>query len=294
MRNDNLSVSELLTPEILAQMPKGLVGADAVRWRMNKVNELRSKGAVPSNSTESEEEIPEADTPNDEEIVQETPETIEQMELSDDNTKTETFVPNVEESVRSIEESVQPKSDNDKKSSQSKKLTKQTAKKNAANRTSADGYEFIRGVPCNIMDALRRRFPSNASKADLLSAVVYIFTGGDCEISENAMQLVESYKNDDSQFALSERTEERLANIERMLREQRDMLYSVELCTAYNTFDRRYGSKERRTSPKDTEFREKGNLDMLARLRVQAKDQRMIDEVEKGRAIYAQTKDKND
>ena len=72
------------------------------------------------------------------------------------------------------------------------------------------------------------------------------------------------------------------------------MLYSVELCTAYNTFDRRYGSKERRTSPKDTEFREKGNLDMLARLRVQAKDQRMIDEVEKGRAIYAQTKDKND
>lgn len=287
MRNDNLSVSELLTPEILAQMPKGLVGADAVRWRMNKVNELRSKGVVPSDNTESEEEIPEADTPNEEEIVQETSETIEQTELSENNTETEIFVPNAEENV-------QPKSDNDKKSSQSKKLVKQMAKKNAANRTSADGYEFVRGVPCNVMDALRRRFPSNASKVDLLSAVVYIFTGGDCEISENAMQLVESYKNDDSQFALSERTEERLANIERMLREQRDMLYSVELCTAYNTFDRRYGSKERRTSPKDTEFREKGNLDMLARLRVQAKDQRMIDEVEKGRAIYAQTKDKND
>lgn len=287
MRNDNLSVSELLTPEILAQMPKGLVGADAVRWRMNKVNELRSKGVVPSDNTESEEEIPEADTPNEEEIVQETSETIEQTELSENNTETEIFVPNVEENV-------QPKSSNDKKTSQSKKLVKQMTKKNAANRTSADGYEFVRGVPCNVMDALRRRFPSNASKVDLLSAVVYIFTGGDCEISENAMQLVESYKNDDSQFALSERTEERLANIERMLREQRDMLYSVELCTAYNTFDRRYGSKERRTSPKDTEFREKGNLDMLARLRVQAKDQRMIDEVEKGRAIYAQTKDKND
>lgn len=287
MRNDNLSVSELLTPEILAQMPKGLVGADAVRWRMNKVNELRSKGVVPSNSTESEEEIPEADTPNEEEIVQETPETIEQTELSDDNTKTETFVPNAEENV-------QPKSDNDKKSSQSKRPVKQTTRKRTDYKPASDGYEYVREIPRNVMDALRRRFPSNASKADLLSAVIYIFTGGDCEISENAMQLVESYKNDDSQFALSERTEERLANIERMLREQRDMLYSVELCTAYNTFDRRYGSKERRTSPKDTEFREKGNLDMLARLRVQAKDQRMIDEVEKGRAIYAQTKDKDD
>lgn len=287
MRNDNLSVSELLTPEILAQMPKGLVGADAVRWRMNKVNELRSKGVVPSSSTESEEEILEANTPNEEEIVQETSETIEQTELSENNTETETFVPNVEENV-------QPKSDNDKKSSQSKRPVKQTTRKRTDYKPASDGYEYVREIPRNVMDALRRRFPSNASKADLLSAVIYIFTGGDCEISENAMQLVESYKNDDSQFALSERTEERLANIERMLREQRDMLYSVELCTAYNTFDRRYGSKERRTSPKDTEFREKGNLDMLARLRVQAKDQRMIDEVEKGRAIYAQTKDKND
>lgn len=287
MRNDNLSVSELLTPEILAQMPKGLVGADAVRWRMNKVNELRSKGVVPSDNTESEEEIPEADTPNEEEIVQETSETIEQTELSENNTETEIFVPNAEENV-------QPKSDNDKKSSQSKRPVKQTTRKRTDYKPASDGYEYVREIPRNVMDALRRRFPSNASKADLLSAVIYIFTGGDCEISENAMQLVESYKNDDSQFALSERTEERLANIERMLREQRDMLYSVELCTAYNTFDRRYGSKERRTSPKDTEFREKGNLDMLARLRVQAKDQRMIDEVEKGRAIYAQTKDKND
>lgn len=287
MRNDNLSVSELLTPEVLAQMPKGLVGADAVRWRMNKVNELRSKGVVPSNSTEFEEEMIGTDAPNEEEVVQETPETIEQTELSEVNTKTETFVPN-------IEENVQPKSDNDKKLSQSKRPVKQTTRKRNDYKPASDGYEYVREIPRNVMDALRRRFPSNASKADLLSAVIYIFTGGDCEISENAMQLVESYKNDDSQFALSERTEERLANIERMLREQRDMLYSVELCTAYNTFDRRYGSKERRTSPKDTEFREKGNLDMLARLRVQAKDQRMIDEVEKGRAIYAQTKDKND
>lgn len=287
MRNDNLSVSELLTPEILAQMPKGLVGADAVRWRMNKVNELRSKGVVPSDNTESEEEIPEADTPNEEEIVQETSETIEPTELSENNTETEIFVPNVEENTQS-------QTSDEKYTSRVKKSVKQSVKKGYERKAASDGYEFIKNMPCDPMNALRRRFPSNASKADLLSAVIYIFTGGDCEISENAMQLVESYKNDDSQFALSERTEERLANIERMLREQRDMLYSVELCTAYNTFDRRYGSKERRTSPKDTEFREKGNLDMLARLRVQAKDQRMIDEVEKGRAIYAQTKDKND
>lgn len=75
-----------------------------------------------------------------------------------------------------------------------------------------------------------------------------------------------------------------------MMREQGQMLQAVELCTCYNTYDRRYGAKERRISPKETEFREKDNLDMLDRLRQQAKDQKQVDSLERGREIYYQTK----
>ena len=77
-----------------------------------------------------------------------------------------------------------------------------------------------------------------------------------------------------------------------MLRSQNDMLYSIELCTCYNAFDRRYGSQERRRSPKDTEFRESGNLDMLARLREQARDQKEVDDIERYRKEHALDEDK--
>lgn len=104
------------------------------------------------------------------------------------------------------------------------------------------------------------------------------------------MQLVESYGKRDGGAEISER----LSNIERMQRDNARMLQSIELCTCYNTFDRRYGSKERRVSPKDTEFREQGNLDMLDRLRRQADDQRKVDCIERGRDIYNFIKDKDD
>ncbi|MGN1305858.1 MAG: hypothetical protein ACI4YB_12600 [Oscillospiraceae bacterium] len=236
MKNENKN-TPLLTPEIMAQMPKGLVGADFTRWMINKGNELRSKA-------ESGESIQNPDDVKSKEEYE-----AEQRLTTENQKKTTTHRITVS------------KTDND--------------------------LETVKYLPKSVMAAVRRKFSETASKADLISAVVYIFTDGDCEISEKAMKIVKSYKPDDKNAII----EERLTHIENMQRSQNEMLYSIELCTCYNAFDRRYGSQERRRSPKDAEFRESGNLDMLARLREQARDQKEVDDIERYRKEHALDED---
>lgn len=323
MTKSQINYSALLTPEIEAQMPKGLTGVDAMNWRKRKMKELVEQGytgidgnvprfedtAKTSESTESAEMTETTDV----EMVESTESTeVAEMHFqngneesgSDDEFEAENYEQPNESTENLANDDVLDAEILESKADDTAVFEKKQTKKVASNRVFSRGsnqtkatsssYEDVRSVHKSVMAAMRKSLPGTASKADLLAAFVYIHTDGDCEISDNAMQIVKAYKAEDKQFDLTQRTETRLANIERMLREQRDMIQSVELCTCYNTFDRRYGSKEPRRAPKDTEFREQGNLDMLARLRKQAKDQRMIDDVEKGRAIYNQTKDKND
>ena len=146
--------------------------------------------------------------------------------------------------------------------------------------------EYVRAVPKSVMNAIRRIFPVSASNADLLSAVVYIFTGGDCEISDKAMKIVERYNAEDNLVAIKNE----LKQINNALRHHSETLSAIELCDCYNTYDRRYGSDAPRRGPKNTEFREQGNLDMLERLREQAKEQRTEDMRKRGRQMYEQSK----
>ena len=154
MKNENKN-TPLLTPEIMAQMPKGLVGADFTRWMINKTNELRSKA-------ESGERIQNPD---------------------DQNTKEEYEA--------------------------EQNLTTENQKKTTTHRTTVsktdNDLETVKYLPKSVMAAVRRKFSETASKADLISAVVYIFTDGDCEISEKAMKIVKSYKPDDKNAIIEER-----------------------------------------------------------------------------------------
>ena len=171
-----------------------------------------------------------------------------------------------------------------------KSVNKHINKKQVVSVDKDDDTESIKYVSKSVMTAVRRVFPDSASKADLISAVVYLFTNGDCEISDRAMELVNSYKASDSLVSLKDEIKHLRQDVKRI----EDLAYSIELCTCYNAFDRRYGSDEKRTEPKNTEFREKGNLDMLDKLRQQAKDQKEIDRLKRGREMYASMKDKND
>lgn len=271
MADLTLSNRTLLTPEILAEMPQGLSPMGQYKWKKQKENELWVKALYyqdDSQTTTSSDSKTEKSETNDRPVS----ETTADDDLSNNEISTET------------EEKVSDKPAVAKEVKSKSKSTQTTLSK----RKSAD-YKTVHDIPCGVLTALRRLFPGGTSNGDLLAAAGYIVTDGDCEVSETAMQLVESYNRRDN-----DDLEERLSNIERMLRDGTRMWQSIELCTCYNTFDRRYGSKERRVSPKETEFREQGNLDMLDRLRRQADDQRKVDNIERGRDIYNSNKDKND
>lgn len=251
-------------------MPSGFDAYQQFQWRQRKLNDLilqnlafvDSEGCVSfsDNISVSESNV---------------------SEKKDDSAIAAIEIPEVQE---------ESKDDSDYESPvdvSSKQTRRKTAKVVSPSKTE---LETIKYVPVTVLEAIRKIFPVSASKADLISAVVYIFTNGGCEISEKAMDLVQAYEKEDKIVSI----DERLARLENANRRQLEMLQSIELCTCFNTFDRRYGSSMPRKGAKNTEFRETGNLDMLARLRVQAKDQLNADEKERGRQIYNSVKDLHD
>ena len=290
-----MDYSNLLTPEIEAEMPANLSMADQFRWRQNKANELaankkRSEAGGDANVSQTTNQT----TVNDNDDVQNI---INNTDVAETSVDDESFDVSDEKSDLKTSISEATTSDaNDVAPIRKKKRIAPKMRQSDDNDGDTDtdntvvAGEIVKNVPRSVMAAMRRLFPESATKADLISAFVYVHTNGDCEISDRAMQLVNFYSADNELININER----LANLERMNRNMITQLQSIELCTCYNTFDRRYGSKERRGTPKDTEFREQGNLDMLARLRQQAVDQKQIDNATKGRQIYEQIKDKGD
>lgn len=272
-----LNYNNPLPDEYEQLMPDDLSPIEKFEWRKHKVGELRIQGKLmvddAGNCTFLTPMAP-TDETRDESVVEKTDDMPD--ERTDD-------VVDSESDATALDPV--PEIETRKRRSQSKTKTS----RNNSRVVSCD-YEFINNMPKQVMDTLRRLFPSSASKADLLSAAVYIISDGDCEISDKAMELVRNYNSDDKLVSINER----LSHLEQTTKRQLELLQSIELCTCYNTFDRRYGSSSPRKGPKMTEFREQGNLDMLERLREQAKDQLKLDELTRGRQIYNQIKDKND
>lgn len=246
-------------------MPNGLSPIEQFEWRKHKLGELRMTGQLVVDSSGNilftDQDL----------HTKQNAEVIESVRC-DENSNTETKIGSEIGSKQEIGQS------------ERRRLT-------SVQKSSDVGYEDIRTIPRSVVQAVRRQFPETASKSDLFSAVAYIFTNGDCEISERAMEMVKSYRASNNTMAT---IVDRLSCLERENKRQLELLQSIELCTCFNTFDRRYGSSEPRRGPKLTEFREQDNLDMLTRLREQAKDQMRIDDLAIGRQIYNQIKDKND
>lgn len=258
-----------LPEEYEKEMPLNLTAIERYEWREHKLKELQIAGLVRIDDNGNCHFVT-----NDASIT-ETP--AFGFDISDNETDEDV----VDESEEIFE--VRKKPIQRQKTVSKSRVTKQASK-------AEKDVEFVNSIPKVVMDALRRLFPVSASKADLISAVIYIVTNGDCQISDKAMELVEQYNSDDRLTSINER----LAHLESATKRQIELLQSIELCTCYNTFDRRYGSNEPRRAPKLTEFREKDNLDMLERLREQARDQLNLDNQTKGRQIYEQIKDKYD
>lgn len=149
-------------------------------------------------------------------------------------------------------------------------------------RISVSQYDTIQNIPKGVISAMNRMLnPCGASRADVLSAFVYIFTNGDCKISDKAMEIVHAYQKTDELVNMNTR----LKHIENVLRQHTDMLYSIELVSSFNTYDRRYGAN-RTKNPKDTDFCEPDNLAMIDKLRQQAHEQKQLENRQRGRDTW--------
>ena len=274
-------VKHELPPEIEAQRPKGLTIQEEIQWDQTEINRLEAEGYY--DKLDFDANIEEDDDPDDgsDNSVAENVSEINTGSDDDSNNSIDDIDKEAVEDTDVIEPS-EPSLFANKPVSQPKKSKSSTRKKSSKDNAN---MEYLR-VYTSAMDAMRRTLPYSCTKADLILAFTYIFTNGGCDLTDGAKEVVEKYHGDDSMQKISNQLE----SIDKRLRKQDALLQSIELCTCYNTFDRRYGSKEHRVSPKDTEFREEDNLAMLARLRKQAQDQAHDDELARGRAIYHKTK----
>lgn len=279
-----INFNEPLPSEYERQMPSGLSPLDKYNWRKHKFGELRMTGLATVDddgnvNISSQTQVCEHDAKNDISVNE---------SMCDDVSREESaFDKSSESSDVILQKMESQKAVSILKTPRKQKTNQVTAEADKQNLTDVESIKY---VPKSVVTALRRLFPETASKADLISAAVYILTDGACEISDRAMDLVKSYSADDKLISINDR----LAHLERDSKRQLMLLQSIELCTCFNTFDRRYGSNGPRKGAKLTEFREQENLDMLERLREQARDQARMDDLERGRQIYDQIKDKND
>lgn len=258
--NNNVFVPIELPPEIMAQMPPDLTLMEKREWRKKKAAELQAQ-----QEQETAAQVQSEDSES----------------VSDDSSL---LAENAETDEVSVSKSAKQSRSQEQKTSQ--KRQRGAIKASFDNRDSTT----VRGIPKNIFIELRHYFPKAERNSDMIAAVAYIFTHGACDIPPEAMELVKAYDSDNAIFDLSEQ----MARMNQAIRSLDERTSAIELCSCYNLYDRRYGAKERRKSPRENEFREQGALDMLHRLRIQAKDQRREDDIERGRSIYEQTKDKND
>ncbi len=275
INNSNGFVSMELPPEIMAQMPPGLTMIEQYEWRKKKIAELRAQQEAAAQT--QIENVSES-------VSDKSPPQAEYSTAKVNKASTVDTSADQSEKTGILSDAVHKKS-----ISKKSKKTKKQAK--GAVKSSSDDLDVcnVRDIPKNVIHTLKRIFPQAGKNSDLLSAAAYIFTNGDCEISPEAMKLVRSYESDNGMIDVLER----LTLINQVLRSLDERTSAIELCTCFDAFDRRFGSKERRRSPRENEFMEPGCLDFLYRLRVQSEDLRHMDDLERGRSIYEPPEDEN-
>lgn len=190
------------------------------------------------------------------------------------------------DSIDSIEtELTETKRIPDTKAVQKRTPAKPRAKPKTSNAKSGK-KEQVRDLPSEVMNAIRQEFPQALSKADAISAYVFVHSAGTeqgaaIQLSDMAREAVKHYEGDNLVMLL----DKRIAHLEKLVAKQSEVMQTVELALAYVTCDRTFGTKTTQTSPKQAEFRETAVLDVLDRLRQQAAEQRAVDNVKNGRPI---------
>lgn len=165
-----------------------------------------------------------------------------------------------------------------KKTDKSKSVTKAKNK----SKTISKSKSFIRDFPKDLLAVAKAEFPEASNNADALSA--YIAVKSDVSVkglSDSVQALVDAYEAPDYLQSINDR----LSNLERQNAALVMILQELELGLSYLTFDYLGYRKEDANSVRDVNFLENGVSDLITRMREQAKQFRVQDDIKKGRPI---------
>lgn len=157
-------------------------------------------------------------------------------------------------------------------------------KSSKAKEDVPDKKEQVRDLPSSVMAVIRREFPGALSKADAISAYVYVHAAGtelgsNIQLSDAAKEAVRRYSGDNTMSIL----DSRLSHLEKMLSGVVTRTELCELALAYIVCDRAFGIKAEQISPAKAQFRETNVLDVLDRLRAETAEQHAVDVISNGR-----------
>jgi hypothetical protein len=154
-------------------------------------------------------------------------------------------------------------------------------KSKSSSKSNDEQSESARGLHPSVMNALRSLFPYKLNNADLISAFVYIHTGGKCVLTERAEEAVSAYKGDKEGLNVAEA----INNMARELKKISASNAAIELGTAFSITDRLFNT-QRASTPKDQVMRDSKTLDILTVLRREGHAQVLNDNERRGREIH--------
>jgi hypothetical protein len=169
----------------------------------------------------------------------------------------------------------QKKQESAKKSEKSKPKPKRNGPKDS-------NCEYVRPVPIDVMQAMRMVFPGcKLSNSDLISAFVYVQTGGNIEISEAAKRAVDAYNGKKAELDVGVE----IGRLRKQISVLTTKVNAAELGVSFIVSDRLF-SVERAPTIKKQGYRDSNTLDVLENLRADGKNQAKLDAERLGRQIH--------
>jgi hypothetical protein len=166
---------------------------------------------------------------------------------------------------------------------------KQTTPKESTYRNfrSESGKCVLKPVDASVVRAIRKVITDDISNPERLAAFVHIHTGGDCELTEKAKRAVKNYEGDKTLTEIKSQ----LDYLQKAVKQIIASNHVIELGIALNLTDSLYaGIQNRGKDTKNLNICQTTVIDMLDRLRAQSKEQTKVENKQKGRQIYNQTK----
>ncbi len=195
--------------------------------------------------------------------------TSKQSESQVEGSKTTDVTTEVYQTTQKVEPQRGPTTSTSSRSAKAKAIRQPTTKAS------------IRDFPVSLLSIAKAEFPGAKNQTDALAAYVYVKSGKKVDISDDVQALVDNWDGDNTIFNL----EKRVGSMEKLVREIKNMMDSLNLLMSFIAFDRLGYRQEQPRSPRDVNLLENGVEDLMVRVDELADAKRKHDAVKNGPPI---------